>query len=104
MVVMVLTKLPQPVTNHHLRESWSRRRMKSSRRLAVWLLAGLCITGTAQLLRAADWQAPKDELVTEKELTNYFQVQKEAIDNWRAAGKAIEGSQSSNMAIAPGAA
>jgi hypothetical protein len=74
--------------------------MKSSHRLAVWLLAGLCTTCTAQLLLAADWQAPKDDLVTEKQLTNYFQVQKEAIDNWRAAGKAIEGSQSSATAVA----
>ena len=74
--------------------------MKSSRRLAVWLVAGVCAAGSCQSLRGADWQAPKNDLVTEKELTSYFQVQKEAIDNWRAAGKAIEGSQSSSTAIA----
>lgn len=49
---------------------------------------------------AADWQPPKDDLITEKQLTNYLQVQKEALDNWRAAGKVIDGSQSSGAAIA----
>jgi hypothetical protein len=74
--------------------------MKSSRRLAVWLVAGLCAAGSAPMLRAADWQAPKDELVTEKETVGYCQVYKETMDNYRAAGKAIEGSQSAGAALA----
>ena len=64
-----------------------------------------CVFSAAVLLtipqaRGADWQPPKDEVFTEKQLTNYLQVQKETLDNWRAAGKVIDGSQSSGAAIA----
>jgi hypothetical protein len=60
----------------------------------------IAVAGLVAGVRAADWQPPKDNLITEKQLVSYLQVQKEAIDNWRAAGKAIEGSQSSGAAMA----
>jgi colicin import membrane protein len=48
----------------------------------------------------ADWQEPKDGTYNEKQIVNYFQVQKEAMDNWKAAGKAIEGSPSGAAVMA----
>jgi hypothetical protein len=50
----------------------------------------------------ADWQPPKDGVYTEKEIASYLQVQKEAIDTWKASGKALEGSQSSAAAMMMG--
>src|SRR5579872_5308345 len=61
------------------------------------MTAGVAMTASVTL---AEWQVPRDGAVTEKQLANYLQVQKEALDTWRAAGKAIEGSQSSAAAIA----
>ena len=74
--------------------------MSQVRRQLAAILATVVLALSAGNLRGADWQPPKDNRVTEKQLTSYLQVQKEAIDNWRAAGKAIEGSQSSAAAMA----
>lgn len=48
----------------------------------------------------AAWEPPKDGVVTEKQLVNCLQVQKEALDNWKAAGKAVDGSASGAAAMA----
>jgi hypothetical protein len=72
----------------------------SRARKQLWFTLTIALAALAAPLLAADWQAPKDNLITEKQFTSYIQVQKEAIDNWRAAGKAIEGSQSSAAAMA----
>src|SRR5947209_8520633 len=43
---------------------------------------------------ATQWKEPKDGVFTEKQLTDYLSIQKEAIDNWKAAGKAVDGASS----------
>jgi hypothetical protein len=54
----------------------------------------------AMPMARADWQEPQDGTYNEKQIANYFQVQKEAMDYWKAAGKAIEGSPSGAAAMA----
>ena len=64
-------------------------------------IAGLALgLLTAVGASAADWKQPNDGLLNEKQLTNYLQIQKEAIAQWKASGKALEGSQSSAAAMA----
>ena len=64
-------------------------------------LAGIALgLLTAAVASAADWKEPKDGLLNEKQLTNYLEVQKEAIAQFKASGKALEGSQSSAAAMA----
>src|SRR5262245_45639558 len=70
---------------------------KNSRVLMPSLGAIILLTAVA---RGDDWQPPKDGVYTEKQFTSYVQVQKGLIDTARAAGKAIEGSQSSAAALA----
>src|SRR5579859_4500542 len=55
---------------------------------------------TCTVAWAGDWKEPKDGVISEKQLTNYLQVQKAAIAQWKASGKALEGSQSSAAAMA----
>ena len=64
----------------------------------VWagVALGLLIAGGAW----AAWQEPKDGVMSEKQLTTYLEVQKDAIAQWKASGKALEGSQSSAAAMA----
>src|SRR5690349_3428424 len=50
--------------------------------------------------RGADWQPPKDGVLSEKQFTSYTQVLQELLDNARAAGKAIDGSQSGAAGLA----
>jgi hypothetical protein len=66
--------------------------MNSLRMLIAVVALGLFV-GTAGV-RAADWKEPKDGVYTEKQLSNYLAVQKEAIASWKAAGKAVEGASS----------
>lgn len=49
---------------------------------------------------AAAWQPPKDGAMTEQQMTTYLQIQKQVLDDWKAAGKAVDGTQSSAMAMA----
>jgi hypothetical protein len=64
-------------------------------------LAGIALgLFTAVGASAADWKEPKEGLLNEKQLTGYLQVQKEVIAQWKASGKALEGSQSSAAAMA----
>jgi len=61
-------------------------------------LGSLVCAGAA---RAAQWKEPKDGVFTEKQMTDYLSIQKEALDNWKAAGKAVEGaSASAALAVA----
>lgn len=62
----------------------------------VGLALGLLVAAGA----SAAWQEPKDGIISEKQLTNYLQVQKDAIAQWKASGKALDGSQSSAAAMA----
>ena len=49
---------------------------------------------------AAAWQEPKDGLMSEKQLTTYLAIQKDVIAQWKASGKALDGSQSGAAAMA----
>src|SRR4051812_1360412 len=46
----------------------------------------------------ADWEPPKDGLVTEKQVTAFLQVMKELVGNLRAQGKALEGNNNNAAA------
>ena len=46
------------------------------------------------------WEQPKDGVVAEKQLVACLDIQKQALDNLKASGKALEGSQSGALALA----
>ncbi len=71
--------------------------MRRLGRLLIVVLVGSLAGATAF---GADWQPPKDGVVTEKQFGNYIKVLQEVIDNARAAGKAIDNSQSGAAALA----
>ena len=71
--------------------------MCSMRSGILTFVLGVLIVGRAY---GAEWQEPKDGVFSEKQLVNYLALQKEAIANWTAAGKAVDGSSSSAAAIA----
>src|SRR4051794_36280038 len=58
------------------------------------------VMSTTALVRAADFTPPKDNVYTEKQLTDTIAVSKEWIDTANAAGKAVEGSQSTALVLA----
>lgn len=66
--------------------------MHRVRAFVVMVALGLSVVPA--VTGAADWKEPKDGTYSEKQLTNYLAVQKEAIASWKAAGKAVEGASS----------
>ncbi len=66
------------------------------------LFVALTLASTVLVLRAADWEEPKDGLFTEKQLLNYIAAQKELIDYAKAAGKAAEGGAGAALAVGLG--
>jgi membrane protein involved in colicin uptake len=58
--------------------------------LALGLVASI-IVATGMSTRGADWQAPKDGLVTDNQVTSYITVFREYMQTVKAAGKALQG-------------
>ena len=48
--------------------------------------------------RGAEWQPPKDGVMTDKQVTAYIETFKEVLQNYKAAGKAIEGTNNALVA------
>lgn len=60
----------------------------------------LCVMSMTMSLRGADFSPPKDNVYTEKQLTESIAVTKEWMDTLNAAGKAVEGTKSSAVVLA----
>jgi len=55
-----------------------------------FIVVGLMVCLASGSVRA-DWQEPKDGLLTEKQITGYLAATREILQNLKAAGKAVEG-------------
>jgi hypothetical protein len=60
--------------------------LRGFRSLAI-VVFGLIVANTAR----ADWTAPKDNLLTEKQVTSYIEIQTQWLADMTAAGKAAQG-------------
>lgn len=69
----------------------------SLRQTLVLIVLGLFLV--AMPARAA-WEPPKDNVMSDKQVTAYLQVLKQALDDFRAAGNAAENAQTSAGAVA----
>lgn len=74
--------------------------MRTSLKNSLFLVLALLVMLLDAPVQSAAWQPPQDAVYSEKQLTNYIDIQKQAIDNLKAAGKAIDGTQSSALALA----
>lgn len=64
------------------------------------LLPIVLVVLVATVPARADWTPPKDNVVTEKQVTSYLQVLKQALVDFRAAGNAAENVQSASAGMA----
>src|SRR4051812_12343491 len=66
----------------------------------LFCVAFLSCTGFPQFTVAADWQPPKDNLLTESQVTNYIDALGDWMNNSKAAMKAMEGARTGVGALA----
>lgn len=70
------------------------------RRFVSAVVLGLSVVASPLVSRAADWEAPKDGKLTEKQVTNFVAAHKELMQMLKAMGKAVEGSKTGIGAVA----
>ncbi|HEY2589374.1 MAG TPA: hypothetical protein VGI81_26750 [Tepidisphaeraceae bacterium] len=61
---------------------------------------GLALLLVTVPLARAEWTPPKDNVLTEKQVTRYLQALKQALDDFRAAGNSAENMQSASAGMA----
>lgn len=72
--------------------------MRLSRQMFSVVALGLLVAWVAPA-HATDWTPPKDNVLSEKQVTNYLQVLKTALDDFRAAGNQADNAQSAAAAL-----
>ena len=70
-------------------------------RFAALMVVALLVVGTHHPVSAVPaapaWQPPKDELLTDKQVASYLDVTRDYLASLKAAGKALQGGQSSPL-------